>query len=143
MLLYRDKVYRIRYEGIRCPDTNIVLRMKPFYTEELPVMKARYPRPLPKSRNTILKPKEGDAFEYQGRKYIWIEDEGLKAVPYLGDNDYYRSYIHVERRASPSEALIHLTDEPLSHFHLVSLSDEMKAIERFVHDHTKNKLLEV
>ena len=143
VLLYGDKVYRVRYEGVRCPDTNRVLRMKSYYTEELPVMKAKYPRPLPKSRNTILKPKAGDAFEYQGRKYIWIEDDGLKAVPYLGDNECYPTFIHVKRGASPSEVLLHLTDDPVSQFHHIALTDEMKPIERFTHDHTKNKLLEV
>jgi len=122
------------------------------YIQELPVEKAVAPRKLPKSRNTILRPKMGDAFEYKGEKYIWIgkpQSRGMGiskemiAIKYLGDAGNNRSYVHIPYTGIGKPLATLGTNNPLEAMLWASFASDCTAIERFEHDGSKNEKLKL
>jgi hypothetical protein len=103
----------------------------------LPVVKAKGPRKLPKSRNTIMDPKVGDAFTFDGEKYIWVEEDGwsgrgqvgMRAIPYAGDCAEHRTYVHYDKK----KTLVTLGNSELDFLAWVGrrADAEIQPIERF------------
>jgi hypothetical protein len=122
------------------------------YIQELPVEKSVAPRKLPKSRNTILRPKLGDAFSYKDEKYIWIRkphtmSRGLSkvmiAIKYLGDAGNNRSYVHIPYTGIGKPLATLNDDNPLEVMLWASYASDCTAIERFEHDASQNERLKL
>lgn len=123
----------------------------PIYRRLHPVQKVRAARKLPKSRNTLLDPKLGDAFSYRGKKYIWAKQSEyqsglfpLAAIPYLGDSEWDPSYVHVPYcpEGKSPEVLATLDGHALTRLVYVAMTDEMTAIERFDYDTKTDEIWE-
>jgi len=153
LLLTRDKVFRIKHKW-----NADRLDLIQYYVLEHPVIRSKAPRKLPKSRNTLRDPKIGDAFEHEGKHYVWVNAnyvranakklphgrrERLAAVRYLGDNGWWPSNVHVPDTENPE--VLHFLDvnNPLSLMAWAALGSKSKAIERYDYDITYNPTLEV
>lgn len=146
LLLTHDKVFRIKRKWNA--DRSDLIE---YYVLEHPVVQAKAPRKLPKSRNTLRDPKIGDAFEYEGKHYVWVDvkklphssGRGLAAVRYLGDNGWWPSQVHVTDTVNPEVLHFLDADNPMSLMAWAALGSKSEAIERYDYDITHNPTLEV
>ena len=149
LLFTEGRVYRVYF---RVED----LVHYPHYVEELSCVEAKYPRPLPKSRNTLTDPKVGDAFSYRGENYIWVKhvalggggpkSKHLVAIPYAGDNDWHPTWVHVPSVGAgklPSPLIELRPDDGVSYLIWMGLAAEATPIKRTRHSNKNNPTLEV
>lgn len=148
MLACGGKLFR----QVQTKPTEQSFRWELEYIQELPVVKAVAPRKLPKSRNTILRPKMGDAFSYKDEKYIWIRkphtmSRGLSkvmmAIKYLGDAGNNRSWVHIPYTGIGKPLATLNDDNPLEVMLWASYASDCTAIERFEHDASQNERLKL
>jgi hypothetical protein len=146
LLLTHDKVFRIKRKW-NADRSNLI----EYYVLEHPVIQAKAPRKLPKGRNTLRDPKIGDAFEHEGKHYVWVDarklphggGKGFAAVRYLGDNGWWPSRVHVPDTANPEVLHFLDADNPLSFMAWAAIGSKSEAIERHGYDITHNPTLEV